>query len=175
MTDKCPVCGESPHMTGANFCGNCGEPLDVEVDREWIRQQATGFLRETERRMLHAEVTGEREHRHEFTVAMVEESFREALTDFWLVNWWSPFEPRSALPSIQEDVEDGQVLLLKLLCLQELIYRVSDPDTAAALLAAAMWNVTEIDDDRELDVGIFLDNERINEDVELYLKNAKTE
>lgn len=97
MGDICPGCREELHSTNQHFCGSCGEPIDVDVDREWIRRQTSGFLDSRARSRILDSLQGERGPHHEYTHVEIQEQVRHVLLDFSLLNEWDEFDEREAL------------------------------------------------------------------------------
>lgn len=97
MRESCPACeAELDKPRTQNFCGSCGEPINVEVDRERIRRTTSGFLGSSERMRIVDSVTGDRGSHHEYTHVHAQEAVRHAIWDFWLLSKWEEFSNRDA-------------------------------------------------------------------------------
>lgn len=98
MTQTCPGCHTELFKPGKQrFCGSCGEPINVDVDREQIRRKTSGFLTPQERSRIIDAIQGSRGEHHEYTHVHVQEEIRYALLDFSLITRWQEFDEHAAL------------------------------------------------------------------------------
>lgn len=97
MVDRCPGCGDELDTPNQRYCGQCGQPLNVEVDRDTIRRQTSGVLDVDVRRRILDSIRDERGPHHEYTHVRIQEQVRHALFDFWLLYRWEDFDNREAL------------------------------------------------------------------------------
>lgn len=97
MGESCPACkSELTNPNTQNYCGSCGEPINIEVDRERIRRQTSGFLERSERGRILNTVAESRGRHHEYTHVKVQEEVRHAMMDFWLLTEWEQFDTHAA-------------------------------------------------------------------------------
>jgi hypothetical protein len=98
MVQTCPACqSEIQGYSKQRYCGSCGEAIDVEVDREEIRRETTGFLDGTERNRIIDSINDSSATHHEYTHVRVQEEVRHALRDFLLLVNWDNLDNREAL------------------------------------------------------------------------------
>ncbi|MGB9931545.1 hypothetical protein [Haloarcula amylolytica] len=130
MGQTCPACHSELQALGKQrYCSSCAEPIDVEVDREEIRRETTGFLAETERSRIIDSINDSSATHHEYTHVRVQEEVRHALRDFLLLANWDNLDNREALlgdlvrdtpsePGGTDDLLDtrGLAALFRLLC-----------------------------------------------------------
>jgi hypothetical protein len=161
-------------MAEARFCGNCGEPLGVEVDREEIRQLAQGFLPPAEFNKIAAAVEGERDHSHEYTTTLVQESAWRALTDFRYVTDWDALDNSDVIRPPEDGEEKASVLKIdRLIGLISILYASAPPTLLMILLANEVAFQRDLNDDQEVDAAVFIDGERITEPVPEYMEELR--
>jgi hypothetical protein len=98
MTQTCPACGnELWKPETQHFCGSCGEPINVEVDRDRTRRDTSGLLEPHEVSRIAKNVQGGGGELHDYTHVRVQEEVRHALGDFTLLAQWEEFDNRAAL------------------------------------------------------------------------------
>lgn len=172
MTTPCPACGETLSKSDRqNFCGTCGEPINREPDREFIRRNARGFLSRNVRKQLLDTVQGERDHKSEYTAIEVQEQARQALFDFSLIHKWDGIEDADlffadveAEPEFDPH-EPGELMLqlIAIIRLLALVYANTSAGMMVLLEVMIAWEEEEVDADDGVDVQFLVDDEPIGE------------
>lgn len=174
MPDCCPACDERLNESERQrFCTNCGEPINVDPDRERIRRQARGFLGD-ERKKLIDTINGERDHQSEYTIMHVQERTRQALFDFGLVDGWTALENSDLLFHDVEDTpdeEEGEYgefaqQLISSLSLMSILHANLGTDLMAALLEVAVSADDSLDEDADVEVEVRVDGEQVNKPLD---------
>lgn len=98
MQPTCPACqSELTKPDEQRYCSSCGEPINVEVDRDQIRTQTQGILTLGEQLRICKTVKHGGGRLHDYTHVSVQEEVRHALFDLWLLNQWDAFDEREAM------------------------------------------------------------------------------
>lgn len=174
MPKSCPACDERLNEPERQrFCSNCGEPINVDPDREHIRRQAKGFLGD-ERRKLVDTISGERDHQSEYTIMHVQERARKALFDFRLIDGWKALENSDLLFHEVEDALDdeegeyGELAQQLTACwgLISILHACLGTDLMAAFLEVAVSVDDSLDEDADVEVEVRVDGEQVNKPLD---------
>jgi len=175
MTEHCPACNNSlTEQASQRFCSNCGEPINADVDRNSVRRQASGFLSDSDRRMLLDTINGDRDHRSEYTITHVQEQARQALIDFRLIELWNPIENDNVLlldNDLETDYgdEEGEELSLELMSsvsLMTILYATWGVHGTAMLIKDAIQSESNLENDAEVDIQFRINGEQRNMSLE---------
>jgi hypothetical protein len=170
MPERCPACSKSlVEPSSQRFCDDCGEPINVDVDRAFVRRQASGFLTDSDRKLLLDTISGEHGHRSEYTITHVQERARQALIDFRIVGLWDAVEnddvllvePEAGTDSDEESNEIGLQLMASV-SLMSILYAILGPHVTALLIENAIQSETDLEDDAEIEVEFYVDGEQLN-------------
>lgn len=184
MPTCCPACDRSLEMPDANFCGTCGEPINRDPDREFIRGNATGFLSDQIRRQLIDTIDGKRDHRSEYTRIQVQEHARRALFDFGLIYRWDGIEDGdvclaglgSDASDEEEDGDDHEELMAQIIALTqilEIVYTNLGASLFGALLTDVLRMSGDADPDDDVEVELVVNGDPINDPLERYIEDLK--
>lgn len=170
MSEHCPACEELLDMPERqNFCGHCGEPINADPDREFIRSNARGFLDGVTTKLVDT-INGDRDHRSEYTRMQVQERARKALFDFALIDLWDGIENGDVLSIIsrldegdsQSDDGDYEFKWRGFQSMITIVYATIGPHIMAAILESAVRREGNLDDDADVEVRILVDSEKVN-------------
>jgi|GEM_PF-6760493 len=171
MPTSCPACSEalsSPNTQ--NFCTTCGEPINREADREFMRSNADGFLWDQLRKQLADTISGERDHRSEYTAMQVQEQARKALLDFRFVHQWNGIENGDVFfadvdAELDWDPEDPGELALQLNAMIELLSLIyaNTRNVLTLLLEMTIALEEDVESGDEIDVQFLINGDQIGE------------